>query len=154
MLCSILSVHVWYVPVSLWELALQRWQPFCYQKLHSSPWREKRKGPSKEPKDTLHGSAFFMKEVFWRCQLTSIFFCILCSLLYLKISIFLTPFNISLLLCCYPVNAVCYNLAKKMWMLCRKTTSSSRANDYPWNYTDFIQIENMAKSGFRCFSWH
>lgn len=50
----------------------------------------------------------FLKEVFWRCPLSYIFlYFIKYNLLYLKRSIFLTPVNVSLLLCCYYVNAVC-----------------------------------------------
>lgn len=43
---------------------------------------------------------------------------------------------------------------KTVWMLYRKTMPSPGVNSYLWNCTDFIQIQNLAKSSFRCFSWY
>lgn len=97
-------------------------------------------------------SASFMKELFWRCRLANIFlYFILCSILHLKKHIPDTSqhFLIAVLL---PCGCCLLKHVKTVWMLYRKTTSSPGVKNYPWNYTDFIQIKNLAKSNFRWFS--
>jgi len=120
-------------------LALQRWQPFCYQKLLSSPWWEMRECSPKEQEESLHISLHPSWRKCFEGAIWQIFFCILlCSLLYLKhIPDTSQYFLIAVLLLC---DCCLLKCGKTVWTLCRKTTSSPGLNNYLWNYTDFIQI--------------